>query len=95
MLYKTGLLINFCPNCCRKFFDGSGGNNHAVEHYAEKKYPLAVKLGTITPDGKADVFSYAEDAMVSDPYLAKHLAHFGINITSLTKVRTSSDHFKK
>ena len=57
-----------------------------MEHYAEKKYPLAVKLGTITPDGKADVFSYAEDAMVSDPYLAKHLAHFGINITSLTKV---------
>ena len=71
--------------CYRKFFDGSGGNNHALEHYAEKKYPLAVKLGTITPDGKADVFSYAEDAMVSDPYLAKHLAHFGINITSLTK----------
>ncbi len=37
--------------CGRKFFDGSGGNNHAVEHYAIAKYPLAVKLGTITPDG--------------------------------------------
>ncbi len=37
--------------CGRKFFDGSGGNNHAVEHYATTKHPLAVKLGTITPEG--------------------------------------------
>ena len=50
--------------CGRKFFDGSGGNNHAMEHFAEKKNPLAVKLGTITADGKADVFSYEEDNMV-------------------------------
>ena len=75
--------------CGRKFFDGSGGNNHAVDYYKETKYPLAVKLGTITADGKADVFSYAEDAMVSDPHLAQHLAHFGINITSLTKTDKS------
>ena len=41
----------------------------------------AVKLGTITSDGKADVFSYAreEDNMVIDPHLKKHLAHFGKN----------------
>lgn len=31
--------------CGRKFFDGSGGNNHAVEHYAKCGFPLAVKLG--------------------------------------------------
>lgn len=37
--------------CGRKFFDGSGGNNHGVEHYQATKYPLSVKLGTITPDG--------------------------------------------
>ena len=37
--------------CGRRYFDGSGGNNHAVEHYRESGYPLAVKLGTITPDG--------------------------------------------
>lgn len=70
--------------CGRKFFDGSGGNNHALDAYAQTKYPLAVKLGTITPDG-ADVFSYDEDDMVEDPYLAKHLAHFGINITAMQK----------
>jgi len=31
--------------CGRKFFDGTGGNNHASEHYYKTKYPLAVKLG--------------------------------------------------
>jgi hypothetical protein len=51
-------------------------------------YPLAVKLGTITKDGKADVFSYAEDAMVEDPHLIAHLAHFGINIEQMEKVIT-------
>ncbi len=40
-----------------------------------------MKLGTITPHG-ADVFSYAEDEndMVLDPHLARHLAHWGINM---------------
>jgi len=70
--------------CGRKFFDGSGGNNHAVDHYNETKYPLAVKLGTITPEG-ADVFSYEEDDMVIDPKLSEHLAHWGINITNMKK----------
>jgi ubiquitin carboxyl-terminal hydrolase 5/13 len=45
-----------------------------------------VKLGTITKEGKADVYSYKEDDMVIDPYLAKHLAHFGINIGNMEKV---------
>jgi ubiquitin carboxyl-terminal hydrolase 5/13 len=70
--------------CGRKNFDGSGGNNHAVEHYQMTNYPLAVKLGTITPDG-ADVYSYVEDDMVIDPQLGQHLAHFGIDIMSMTK----------
>ncbi len=64
---------------------GSGGNNHAVDYYADTRYPLAVKLGTITPDG-GDVYSYDEDDMVLDPLLSQHLAHFGIDITSMTKV---------
>ncbi|XP_046375139.2 ubiquitin carboxyl-terminal hydrolase 5-like [Haliotis rufescens] len=83
----TNLWLNLTDGsilCGRKFFDGSGGNNHAVDHFAECKYPLAVKLGTITPDG-ADVYSYDEDDMVLDPHLTKHLAHFGINITAMQK----------
>eukprot|EP00730_Choanoeca_flexa_P004498 TRINITY_DN11713_c0_g1_i2.p1 TRINITY_DN11713_c0_g1~~TRINITY_DN11713_c0_g1_i2.p1 ORF type:complete len:847 (+),score=243.25 TRINITY_DN11713_c0_g1_i2:160-2700(+) len=70
--------------CGRKFFDGSGGNNHAVEYYQQTKYPLAVKLGTITADG-ADVYSYDEDDMVLDPNLAEHLAHFGIDVQTQKK----------
>ncbi|XP_062505674.1 ubiquitin carboxyl-terminal hydrolase 5-like [Corticium candelabrum] len=70
--------------CGRRYYDGSGGNNHAVEQYECTRYPLAVKLGTITADG-ADVYSYDEDAMVEDPLLAQHLAHFGINRMLLTK----------
>ncbi|KAH8858020.1 Ubiquitin carboxyl-terminal hydrolase 5 isoform 2 [Schistosoma japonicum] len=70
--------------CGRKFWDGSGGNNHAVEHYEKTKYPLAVKLGTITPKG-GEVYSYPEDSMVTDPKLAEHLAHFGIDIMLMRK----------
>lgn len=74
--------------CGRKFYDGSGGNNHAVEHYEKHKYPLSVKLGTITPD-TADVYSYGEEDMVLDPLLGVHLSHFGIDVQEMTKTEKS------
>ena len=49
-------------------------------------FPLAVKLGTISGEEKADVYSYAEDDMVDDPHLKQHLAHFGINTEGMQKV---------
>ncbi|XP_033836571.1 ubiquitin carboxyl-terminal hydrolase 5 [Periophthalmus magnuspinnatus] len=70
--------------CGRRYFDGSGGNNHALLHFKETGYPLAVKLGTITPDG-ADVYSYDEDDMVLDTKLAEHLSHFGIDMMTMEK----------
>lgn len=88
---KENLWLNLTDGsilCGRRFYDGSGGNNHAVEHYAACKHPLAVKLGTITSSG-ADVYSYPEQDMVIDPYLEKHLAHFGIDIKSMTKTEKS------
>ena len=90
----TNLWLNLTDGkiaCGRKFFDGSGGNNHAVDHYKSGNGggPLAVKLGTITRDGKADVFSYEEDDMVLDPYLEKHLEHFGIKMTTCEKTDKS------
>ncbi|XP_023941871.2 ubiquitin carboxyl-terminal hydrolase 5 isoform X2 [Bicyclus anynana] len=88
----TNLWLNLTDGavlCGRKFFDGSGGNDHAVEHYRNTGYPLAVKLGTITAEGKGDVYSYAEDDMVEDPYLADHLQHFGINVKQLEKTDKS------
>ncbi|PWA89296.1 ubiquitin-specific protease 14 [Artemisia annua] len=77
--------------CGRKLWDGSGGNNHAIEHYNETRYPLAVKLGTITSDLEgADVFSYPEDESVTDPLLADHLAFFGIDFSSLQKTEMTT-----
>ncbi|KAL4201858.1 hypothetical protein AMTRI_Chr02g260840 [Amborella trichopoda] len=77
--------------CGRKNWDGSGGNNHAIEHYIVTKYPLAVKLGTITADLEtADVFSYPEDESVEDPLLAQHLSFFGIDFPSLRKTELTT-----
>lgn len=72
----------------RKNWDGTGGSGSALEHYEAtgSKYPLAVKLGTITPHG-ADVWSYApeEDNLVIDPHLAEHLSFWGIDVMKLEK----------
>lgn len=72
----------------RKNWDGSGGSGSALAHYEAtgRKYPLVVKLGTITPHG-ADIYSYApeEDAMVLDPHLSDHLSFWGIDIMKLEK----------
>ncbi len=59
---------------CMQNWDGTGGNGAALRHFEAtgSKYPLVVKLGTITPHG-ADVFSYAPDEndMVEDPKLVR------------------------
>lgn len=72
----------------RPQWGGKGGNGSALRHYQAtgEKYPLAVKLGTITPHG-ADVYSYApdEDDMVTDPLLNQHLRHWGINMMQMEK----------
>lgn len=88
----TNLWLNLTDGtilCGRKFYDGTGGNDHAVEHFKNTGYPLAVKLGTIARDGKADVYSYDEDDMVEDPSLAIHLAHWGINLAHMEKTDKS------
>uniref|UniRef100_A0A3P9PL56 Ubiquitin carboxyl-terminal hydrolase 13 n=1 Tax=Poecilia reticulata TaxID=8081 RepID=A0A3P9PL56_POERE len=76
--------------CGKWFFDGSGGNGHALEHYRETSYPLAVKLDTITPDG-ADVYSFEEEEAVLDPHMSEHLSHFGIDMLQMQR-RTENGH---
>ena len=34
--------------CGRKYIDGTGGNNHGIDHFEKSGHPLVVKLGTIT-----------------------------------------------
>ncbi|CAA7032006.1 unnamed protein product [Microthlaspi erraticum] len=85
---KENLWLNLTDGmilCGRSYRDGTGGNNHSVEHSEDTGYPLVVKLGTITPDLEAPGFcSYDEDD-VYDPLLPKHLAHFGIDFSSMHK----------
>jgi ubiquitin carboxyl-terminal hydrolase 5/13 len=74
----------------RQNWDGSGGSNGALDHFTEtgEKYPLVVKLGTITADSNgvhADCFSYAkdQDGPVQIPNLAELLAKRGIQVAGL------------
>ena len=72
----------------RKNWDGSGGSNGALEHFLEtgEKYPLVVKLGTITEDIEtADCYSYAkdEDCPVKIPNLSELLKKRGINVSGM------------
>ena len=72
----------------RKNWDGSGGSNGALNHFMEtgEKYPLVVKLGTITEDlTTADCYSYAkdEDCPVQIPCLKELLEKRGIFIAGM------------
>ncbi|KAJ9667837.1 ubiquitin C-terminal hydrolase Ubp14 [Coniosporium apollinis] len=80
-----------CSNlgCGRPQFGGIGGNGHGVAHTNESKHPVAVKLGSLTADGTADVYCYACDEERVDPELPAHLAHWGIDIRGREKTEKS------
>lgn len=82
-----------CGNlgCGRKTFMGMGppGNNHQVEHNKATGHPVAVKLGSLTADGNADIHCYACDEERTDPELVAHLANWGIDISSRVKTEKS------
>jgi len=72
----------------RKNWDGSGGSNGALDHFQEtgEKYPLTVKLGTLSADlDSADCYSYAkdEDCPVKVPNLGELLEKRGIKLANM------------
>ncbi|KZT00902.1 ubiquitin carboxyl-terminal hydrolase 14 [Laetiporus sulphureus 93-53] len=75
--------------CGRQQFGGLGGNGHGLQHYEESHHPVSVKLGTITPEGDADIYCYTCNDAKTDPELAAHLATFGINVQTQTKTEKS------
>ncbi|KIJ46150.1 hypothetical protein M422DRAFT_206385 [Sphaerobolus stellatus SS14] len=75
--------------CGRQQFGGIGGNGHGLKHYEETGHPVAVKLGTITPEGGADIFCYKDGDSKLDPDLAFHLSTFGINVATQSKTEKS------
>jgi ubiquitin carboxyl-terminal hydrolase 5/13 len=80
-----------CGNlgCGRAQFGGVGGNSHGLAHAKSSSHGVAVKLGSITPEGSADVYCYKCDEERVDSELAKHLAHWGINISEREKTEKS------
>jgi ubiquitin carboxyl-terminal hydrolase 5/13 len=80
-----------CGNlgCGRSQFGGIGGNSHGVAHTSETGHPVAVKLGSLTADGTADIYCYACDEERIDPELPNHLLHWGINIKDRIKTEKS------
>lgn len=80
-----------CGNlgCGRQQFGGVGGNSHGVGHTKSSGHPVAVKLGSLTADGTADIYCYACDEERVDPELPNHLAHWGINIKDRVKTEKS------
>ena len=80
-----------CGNlgCGRQQFGGVGGNSHGVGHTKSTGHPVAVKLGSLTADGTADIYCYACDEERVDPELPNHLAHWGINIKDRIKTEKS------
>ncbi len=72
-------------HCGRKQFGGADGNSHALKHQQETGHAAAAKLGTITPEGGADVYCYACDDSKLDPQLADHLGAFGMQVAGMSK----------
>ena len=80
-----------CGNlgCGRSQHGGSGGNNHGLKHTEMTSHAVAVKLGSLTPEGTADVYCYACSDERVDTDLSTHLAHWGINIADRKKTEKS------
>ncbi|CAB4397730.1 unnamed protein product [Rhizophagus irregularis] len=76
-----------CGNlgCGRQQYGEVSGNGHGLAHFDQTKHPISCKLGTITPEGTADIYCYLCNDSKLDPLLGKHLANFGINVESQQK----------
>lgn len=80
-----------CGNlgCGRAQFGGLRGNSHGMEHKNLTGHAVAVKLGSITSDGTADVYCYACDEERIDENLGTHLANWGILLAERQKTEKS------
>ncbi|KAJ7337533.1 hypothetical protein DFH08DRAFT_255496 [Mycena albidolilacea] len=67
-----------------------GGNGHALNHFEATSHPTSVKLGTITPEGGADIWCYKCNDLTLDPALAEHLSVFGIDVKTARKTDKST-----
>jgi ubiquitin carboxyl-terminal hydrolase 5/13 len=80
-----------CGNlgCGRAQFGGVGGNSHGLAHTDSSGHAVAVKLGSITPEGNADIYCYKCNEERIDPELQAHLAHWGIILADRVQTEKS------
>ncbi|KAK3115156.1 ubiquitin C-terminal hydrolase Ubp14 [Teratosphaeriaceae sp. CCFEE 6253] len=80
-----------CGNlgCGREQWGGGGGRNHGIAHKDSTGHVVAVKLGSLTAEGNADIYCYACDEERVDPELVAHLQHWGIDIAGRVKTEKS------
>lgn len=80
-----------CGNlgCGRSQYGGIKGLSHGLQHKSETGHVVAIKLGSITPEGTADVYCYSCDEERIDDDLASHLAHWGVILTERQKTEKS------
>lgn len=75
--------------CGRKYYDGTGGNNHGIEHFqtvGEATARFSIKIGTISGNLDAiDIYDMKEDKFVKDPKILEHLKHLGIDPYKMEK----------
>ena len=79
-----------CGNLgCGRNQIGIEGNSHALSHSDESGHGVAVKLGSITPEGTADIYCYKCNDEKTDENLGAHLAHWGIVLAESEKTEKS------
>ena len=90
-LHENLWLCLQCGNlgCGRAQFGGLKGNSHGLAHADASGHGVAVKLGSITSDGTADVYCYTCTEERIDDDLGNHLAHWGIMLAEREKTEKS------
>lgn len=90
-LHENLWLCLQCGNlgCGRAQFGGLKGHSHGLEHKNQSGHAVAVKLGSITPEGTADVYCYSCDEERIDDNLGDHLENWGIVLAERRKTEKS------
>lgn len=67
------------------------GNGHALKHFEDLGHPVAVKLGSLSPDNpdSCDIYCYQCNDEVKVPEVAAKLQTFGIDINQAVKTEKS------
>jgi uncharacterized UBP type Zn finger protein len=64
--------------CARRDYDGSGGNNHAIEHNKQTGHEVVIKIATVSKD-KGDLWCYKCEGSAIDSKLKTHLGLFNLD----------------